>query len=482
MRLVSVLLALVVIAAGSATAYYFWTVDIPVASSEHGGHGHGGEEHGEDDGHGHGSEEKGNEHSKEDGHDHGGGESGGAHNEDDGHGHGADEKEEAHSKDDGHGHGAEVADTGHTEEDGHEHGAEEHGHDDGAQHAEIDEATARKHGLEFDQAGPAILQNALSLPGEVALNANRVVHVVPRLTGVTRQVTKNIGDTVEEGELLAVIDSRELAELKSSLLAATERRELAQIRYSREKELFEKKITPADDYLSAKQALAEESINIRSAEQQLIALGVTPEAMTAMGNQKNNRITDYPIISPITGKIIEKHLNLGEYVDAQADAFVIADLSSVWVSIVVYAADLKNIRQGQTVVVRSEDLDLEAKGRVAYIGALVGEETRTATATVEMPNPEGLWLPGLFVSVAVAQDQFEVPLAVPVDAIQILKEDKVVFVREGDALEARPVTLGRTDGKMSEITGGLTLGETYVAKNSFLVKADIEKAGAAHEH
>lgn len=501
MKIASIVLTAVIVAAGIGLAYYFATVEMPVAASEHGEHGHG-EEHGEK-GHEHGAEEDhgepGHKHEEEkdaphDEH----GDEGPEHGEA-GHKHDAEEKDahSEHDKEDEHGEAghkhddaeakpsAEHGEAGHKHEDkeeAHEKQGEEHGHEDGAQHAEIDETTAEKHGLKLAPAASGILQSDLSLPGEIALDANRVVHVVPRLTGVAQQVSKNLGDTVAKGDILASIDSRELADVKSAFLAAIERRGLAQTRYAREKELYGKKISPADDYLSAKQALSEEEINIRAAEQKLQALGLSPEALNAIRAGKDKNLTEYSLVSPIAGKVIEKHLSIGEYVDAQADAFVIADLSQVWVSVVVYAADLRNIREGQEVVVRSEDLGIEAVGKVAYIGALVGEQTRTGKATVELPNPEGRWRPGLFVSVAVAQDQFNVPLAVPVDAVQTLKEESVVFVREGDALEARPVTLGRNDGKHVEILEGLEAGEMYVSENSFLVKADIEKAGAAHEH
>ena len=85
-------------------------------------------------------------------------------------------------------------------------------------------------------------------------------------------------------------------------------------------------------------------------------------------------------------------------------------------------------------------------------------------------------------SVGITQDEFSVPIAVPLDAVQTLKDESVVFVREGVTIESRPVKLGRSDGEKVEILGGLNPGEMYVIENSFLVKADIEKAGAAHEH
>ena len=480
MKIASIALTAVIAVAGVGLAYYFATVEMPVAASEHGEHGHG-DEHGEE-GHEHGAEEAhdeaGHKHEEDDEAAHS------EHGADDGHGEAGHkhEEKEANAEHGEAGHGHEDNEDAHEEHgDSHEHG-EEHGHEDGAQHAEIDEATAEKHGLKLTPAASGTLQSDLSLPGEIALDANRVVHVVPRLTGLARQVAKNLGDPVAKGDILARIDSRELADVKSAYLAALERRGLAQTRYAREKELYGKKISPADDYLAAKQALAEEEINIRANDQKLQALGLSPEAIAAVRDRSDATLTEYSLVSPIDGTVIEKHLNTGEFVDEQADAFVLADLSQVWVSVVVYAADLRNISEGQEVIVRSEDLGIEAVGKVAYIGALVGEQTRTGKATVELPNPEGRWRPGLFVSVAVAQDQFDVPVAVPVDAVQTLKEASVVFVREGDALEARPVKLGRNDGKHVEILEGLKAGEMYVSENSFLVKADIEKAGAAHEH
>ena len=436
MKVLNIALVALVITVGSGFAYYFATMEIPVAATEEGEAGHGAEAGEKHDDHG-GDEEHAKEGEK---HDH----------------HGEEPQEDSASED--------------------------HGDEDGAQHAKIDEASAEKHGLKFEPAASGVLQNRLNLPGEIALDENRVVHVVPRLSGVAQQVAKNLGDLVVKGDLLAKIDSRELADLKSDYLASLERRSLAQSRFAREKELFEKKISPAEDFLSAKQALAEEDISIRATDQKLQALGLSTEAIASVRDRSDRILTDYSLISPLDGTVIEKHLTTGEFVEAQADAFVIADLSQVWVSVVVYAADLRNIREGQQVIVRSEDLGLEATGEVAYIGALVGEQTRTTKATVELPNPEGQWRPGLFVSVGITQDEFSVPIAVALDAVQTLKDESVVFVREGDTIESRPVKLGRSDGKQVEIIGGLNPGEMYVTENSFLVKADIEKAGAAHEH
>ncbi|HRI89447.1 MAG TPA: efflux transporter periplasmic adaptor subunit, partial [Candidatus Hydrogenedentes bacterium] len=119
----------------------------------------------------------------------------------------------------------------------------------------------------------------------------------------------------------------------------------------------------------------------------------------------------------------------------------------------------------------STDLGIRAEGVISYIGALVGQQTRTAKAVVELANAERAWRPGLFVSVALASDALDVPVAVSPEAVQTLRGNSVVFVKNDDHFEARTVQLGASDGKHVEIISGLNAGDVYVSKNSFLVKA-----------
>lgn len=162
--------------------------------------------------------------------------------------------------------------------------------------------------------------------------------------------------------------------------------------------------------------------------------------------------------------------------------YVIADLSTVWAEVAIYPADLNSVKTGQKVKVKATALNAEADGVISYVGALLGEQTRTAKARVTLRNPDQRWRPGLFVTVEVVQSEAQVPVAVPVAAIQTLRDWKVVFVRVGDLFEARPVELGRSDGTLVEIIKGLAPGMRYAASNSFVLKADIGKAGASHDH
>ena len=226
-------------------------------------------------------------------------------------------------------------------------------------------------------------------------------------------------------------------------------------------------------------ARAEAQIAHRNVEQKLLALGLDHTAVMRGGA---DGLTRYEVRAPIDGVVIEKHLSLGEAVKEDASIFTIADLSTVWAEMTIYPKDLDSVKIGQKVTVRATGLDAEATGRVSYVGSLVGEQTRSAKARVTLQNPNRSWRPGLFVTVELVQSETEVPVAVAVEAIQTYRDGKVVFVRFGEFFEARPVEPGRTDGQWVEVVNGVSPGTKYAAINSFVLKADLGKSGASHDH
>ncbi len=346
---------------------------------------------------------------------------------------------------------------------------------------ELSEDAVKSSGIEVAIAGPARIKTVLELPGEIGISRDLVAHVVPRLSGVAREVTKNLGDRVRKGELLAVIDSRELADSKSSYLSAIKRVDLARATFNRTEGLWKMKVLAEKEYLASRQAMAEAEIELQATARKLISLGIPESGLAAIAEAPGD-LTRYEIRSPRDGMVIEKHLSVGEALGEASGIFKIADLSTVWVEITVYTKDLGTVKPGQRVVIRSKELGINATGAISYIGPLVGEQTRAAKARVSIPNPAGLWRPGLFVAVEVVQEDVPVKIVVPVDAIQTMGSWQVIFVQYGNLFEARPVDTGRTDGERVEVLSGLIPGEKYVSKNSFVLKADIGKAGAAHDH
>jgi cobalt-zinc-cadmium efflux system membrane fusion protein len=246
--------------------------------------------------------------------------------------------------------------------------------------------------------------------------------------------------------------------------------------------LWKKKISPERDYLEAKRALDEAELKLQLSAQKLQVLGVARSALTGLASAPAESLSRYEIRAPLGGTVTERNVTIGESVTADEQIFTVADLSSVWVEVSVFAKDLGAVRQGQSALVVSTDLGVEVQGRIDFVGRLVGEETRSATARLSLPNPAGLWRPGLFATVKLVREETTIPLAVAVEGIQTFRDWQVVFVKYGDWFEARPLELGRSDGKWVEVLSGLKAGDQYAATNSFAVKAEIGKLGATHDH
>ena len=337
----------------------------------------------------------------------------------------------------------------------------------------MSDAQLKQSGVTLLTAGPGRINSVLKLIGEIRVNEDRIAHIVPLLTGVIQEAKVNAGDRVRKGQLLAVMSSQLLADQRSELLAAQKRLALARTTYAREKKLWEEKISAEQDYLQARNAMQEAEIAVQAARQKLASLG---------GVSSGGSLTRYEIRSPIDGVVVEKHVSLGEAVQSDAKIFVVADLSTVWAEMTVPAKDLNAVRIGQTASIQSTAFDAATAGKVTYVGSLVGEQTRSAKARVVLPNPQGLWRPGLPVDVELVTGVVDVPVVVASAALQKVRDWTVVFGRYGDYLEARPLELGRSDGKFVEVKSGLNAGEVYAAENSFLIKADLEKSGASHDH
>jgi len=387
-----------------------------------------------------------------------------------GHDQAADKKKDDHQED-GHKEAKDEHDD-HKDDDHDKKGHAEKGHEEGSKIA-FSEPQLKAAGIILDTAAPGRIRTSLQLPGEIRLNQDRTAHVVPKVNGVVESVSANLGQHVKKGQVLAVVSSSTVSEQRSELLNAQQRLTLAQSTHAREKTLWQEKISAEQDYLQAVQALKEAEIAVRNAQQKLAAIGA---------GSASSALNRYEIRAPFDGVVVEKHLALGEAVKEDANVFTISDLSSVWAEITVAAKDLAAVRVGESVTVNATAFSSSTHGKVAYVGALLGEQTRTAKAHVVLPNPGNAWRPGLFVNVDVLAQETEVALAVAADAVQSVEQKQVVFVRTPDGFRKQEVTLGRSDGKRVEILKGLSAGDAYAAAGSFVIKAELGKGSAEHAH
>ena len=385
---------------------------------------------------------------------------------------------EAEGHDDKEHHGSRAGD-GHADTGGH--GDAEHHvgktETEGEAHDEtivLTDAQIQSAGIGIDKATPARIRTSSQLPGEIRFNEDRTAHVVPRLTGVVESVPANLGQPVKRGQVLAVIASTGLSELRSELLAAQRRLALARSTYTREKQLWQEKISAEQDYLAAQQTLREAEIAVANAQQKLSALG--------LASSSSGGLNRFELRAPFDGVVIEKHLSLGEAVKEDAAVFTVSDLRQVWAEINVPAKDLPLVRVGEKVTIKATAFDASATGTITFVGSLIGEQTRMAKARVVLSNPQGAWRPGLFVNVEVTSSEADVPVTVAGDAIQTVGDKPVVFLKVNGGFIAQPVQLGRSDGTRVEVVQGLKAGAPYASAGSFVVKSELGKASAEHTH
>jgi len=340
----------------------------------------------------------------------------------------------------------------------------------------------KEFGIEAGPAASGILPIEVVLPGEVALNADRIAHVVPRLQGVVREVHKNLGDSVRQGEVMAVLESRELADSTAALLAARESVALAESNHVREERLWEKKISPEQDFIEAKNKLAEANIELQTAELKLLALGFSREYIAQIASRRNEDIILYKITAPFNGTIMEKDISIGEVLKDDSTAFLIADLSTVWVNLDVQQKDLRLIKVGQTATIGIGTETSGISGRVNFLEPIATETNRTIHARVVVPNADGGLRPGLFVTGLILVDRAEVPVLVPNDALVLLDDSMCVFVKESEGFRPQPVKTGRADSGHTEITSGLVPGQLYATRGAFTLKSELQKPESDHPH
>lgn len=198
--------------------------------------------------------------------------------------------------------------------------------------------------------------------------------------------------------------------------------------------------------------------------------------------ESNQSLTAYELKAPIGGTVIDRQISLGEYASEQKPAFTIADLSTVWIDFSVYRRDLPRVKLGDKVVIDIDDGGSEIETAISYVSPVGNSETQSALARAVVANADGRLKTGLFVRARLILAAKQVPIAVKLTALQTLESRSVVFVRNGDKFEPRDVMVAARDAEWAEVSFGIEPGDIYAARNSFIIKAELAKGTAAHEH
>lgn len=193
--------------------------------------------------------------------------------------------------------------------------------------------------------------------------------------------------------------------------------------------------------------------------------------------ESNESLKVYNILAPIAGTIIQRHANTGEVTEGQV-LLSIANFKTLWAEFRIYHAQQSQISAGQAVNIHVNDQVIA--GKIAHIIPALNKPYQLAR--VQFNNEVHGLSPGLLVEGHIVTGNIPVTLAVMKSAIQSMGEQQGVFVQQGDQYKFTPLQLGRSDDSYVEVLSGLEAKQSYVSKNSYLIKADIEKSEAEHEH
>lgn len=196
--------------------------------------------------------------------------------------------------------------------------------------------------------------------------------------------------------------------------------------------------------------------------------------------ESNESLNLYSVKAPIDGVITQRHANAGE-ITGQDTLFTITDTSVVWIDLSIFPTDLSRVKKDAEVTVAFANNAQTVKGKISFIN-VIAEANQSVLARVVIDNKEAKFLPGSFVKAKIKVGEHAVPLAVKRTGLQAFRDFTVVYAKIDEEYEVRMLELGREDDTFIEVLGGLETGTRYVTENSYVIKADIEKSGASHDH
>lgn len=329
---------------------------------------------------------------------------------------------------------------------------------------------AERVGIQITPVRVGPLTPVVSVVGTVTLDPAHVAAVGTRLKGLVRSMRRFEGDEVKAGEILAEVDSAELADAQASVRMLSAEREAAKANAEREEQLFAQRLSTAREFEVAQAEFTKYNALLKAAQQRVLALGGDP-------NDRRAVMGRHLLRSPINGTIIDRNIATGQSVVADHVAFRIANLDHLWVELAVYEQNLGSIRIGDQVTLKLlSDPEVAIDGRVAHIGAQVHPETRSADVRVEVDNRERKLIPGQAVTAEIlaTRNAGASVLVVPRSAVTVVDGQPTVFVADGEnAVRIARVTLGKGDDDEQQVIEGLSPEDSVVSSGVFALKSEL---------
>jgi len=378
--------------------------------------------------------------------------------------------------------------------DEHDHEAEE------AHVVHVEPADAEAWSLVVGAVGSTDITLEVEMPGVLSTNENRTAHIASLVAGQVSQRMADLGSRVRQGQVLAALNAPEFTRAQNDFLRGYAQAELSRRDYERAQVLRERNAIEEREFLRRAALYEQHLAELRTAEVFLHSLGLDDDDLQALVRGLDMELppedhtaveTFLPLKSPISGVVIQRDIILGTQVDPGHTLFTVSDLSTLWARLDAYEDQIAELGQEVDVVLRVPTLPgREFPGRVDVIADQVDPELRTIQVRVEVPNPDGLLRPNMYVQgVLRSRTPGTERILVPEEAVQLMEGRHVVFVElppeDGEdhrIFEEREVVPGETLSVGQVILSGLEGSERVVASGAFTLKSEMTKGAGGHEH
>jgi cobalt-zinc-cadmium efflux system membrane fusion protein len=333
-------------------------------------------------------------------------------------------------------------------------------------------------GLTLERPGRGAATASIELLGEVRYNGNKLAKLTPLAPGVITDIRIDVGESVTEGQILAVINSAGVAQSKSAYLSKIAELAARTTTFEREQKLVAENIAARRDLQDAEAALKLAELEVRRTHQQLLNLGFTESEVADIAAEQSSS-SDLYVRAPFDGTVVERTAVLGEAADSAGSLFELADLSTMWIDLAVPEEQAFQIERGGEIVAHVRALpQLQIPGRITWVSPRIDERTRMVRARATVQNDRGVLRHGMFTEVVAVLGSVGSTLLIPSEAVHEIDGSKFVFVREeADLFAVRRVDVGPLAGAGTiAILSGLMETDAVVTGGSFTMKTEFLKS------
>jgi len=321
--------------------------------------------------------------------------------------------------------------------------------------------------IKFEPAKIIPIKKTLDIPGSIEVKQNLLARIGSPVQGRIIEIKGELGKTVKQGDVLAVINSTELAKQQLAYIKSVQMVELKTKGYERAVLLFDADVVSEAQKLQRKTELSAAKADMEASKDQLTVMGMTVKEIEAIQSETQIDATTN-IVAKIDGKIIKKNVNVGQVVDPTEDIFTIAMLNEVWGVAQVPERQIGFLKEGDDLLIDVPAYESKfVEGKITYLGDIVDPVTRTVTIRSEIDNAHGLLKPDMLITMKVSGKKIE-RVGVPINAIVSIDDIPNIFVKTGEnKFLMRPVTLGIKNKDAVHIDDGLLEGEEVVIDGAF---------------